>query len=105
MKAMAIYLVIHVPKEPSTGGDDDTHPPTRLEDMARDLGNESSDPRWLKTWSPDLHDERLFTLWDAIDAQAILAAIERYGFLDDMTAQPLRVQEWGPADVLVSSDI
>ena len=97
---MANYLVVHTPKPAKDGDDAEVRPPTRLEDMARDLGGESSDPKWITTWSPDLHDERLFSLWNASDAKSILEAIEKYGFLDDMEAQPLRVQEWGPADVL-----
>ena len=93
---MALYLVVHTPK------DDDDHtirPPTRLLDLAR-ASTGGSSPRWLKTWSPDLLDDRVFSLWEARDAAEIRAALERFGFLDHMTAQPLRVREWGPADVL-----
>jgi hypothetical protein len=97
---MATYLVVHTPKTPGEADDADVRPPTQLEEMARDLGAESADPRWITTWSPDLHDDRLFSLWNASDAKSILGAIEKYGFLDDMEAQPVRVQEWGPHDVL-----
>jgi hypothetical protein len=100
---MATYLVVHTPKtQEERDSETEVRPPTRLEDMAKELGPEGSNPQWVKTWSPDLHDERLFSLWIAEDAQSILAAIETYGFMDDLTAQPLRVQEWGPSEVLDS---
>jgi hypothetical protein len=97
---MAKYLVVHTPKESAKAEEGEVRPPTRLEEMARDLGSESSNPKWVTAWSPDLHDDRLFSLWEASDAKSILEAVEKYGFLDDMAAQPLRVQEWGPSDVL-----
>jgi hypothetical protein len=97
---MATYLVVHTPKANGEADEADVRPPTQLEAMARELGLESADPRWITTWSPDLHDDRLFSLWNASDAKSILDAIEKYGFLDDMEAQPVRVQEWGPGDVL-----
>jgi hypothetical protein len=100
---MAMYLVVHTPKtDEERDAETDVRPPTRLAEMARELGPDNSNPCWLKTWSPDLHDDRLFSLWRADDADSILNAIETYGFLDEMTAQPLRVQEWGPAEVLES---
>jgi hypothetical protein len=61
-------------------------------------------PRWLRTWSPDLHDDRIFTLWDAENADEVRSALEEYGFLDDMNATPLRVREWGPDDVLAAPE-
>jgi hypothetical protein len=93
---MALYLVIHTPVE---DGAERALAPSRLADLARDSG-EGASPRWLKTWSPDLHDDRIFSLWEARDAREITAALEQYGFLNDRIAQPLRVHEWGPADVL-----
>ena len=102
---MATYLVVHTPKtEEEIEAESVVRPPTRLEDLARDHGTETANPRWIKTWSPDLHDERLFSLWDAIDAQAINSTIETYGFLDHMTSHPVRVQEWGPDEVLTSGE-
>lgn len=59
-------------------------------------------PRWIKTWTPDLNDDRLFSLWEALNAAEILEALEAFGFLDDMTAQALNVREWGPEDVLAA---
>ena len=95
---MALYLVIHTPREEDGGA----QAPTRLADLARDSSDEAATPRWLKAWSPDLHDDRIFSLWKADDAATITAALTRYGFLDHMDAQPLRVEEWGPAEVLAA---
>jgi hypothetical protein len=99
---MATYLVIHSPKESAKAEEAEARPPTRLVDLARDHGGDGAQPQWIKTWSPDLHDDRLFSLWDSTDAESILKTIEAFGFLDDMTAHPVRVQEWGPATVLES---
>lgn len=96
---MALYLVVHSPVDPD---DTSIFPPSRLLDMARDLGAEGATPRWLKAWSPDLNDDRIFTLWDAEDAAQIGTALDQYGFLSHMAARPLRVQEWGPEDVITA---
>lgn len=93
---MPRYLVIHSPDEEQERL---VHPPTRLAEMARTHGVASAQPRWLRTWSPDLHDDRLFTLWDSVNADAILTTIKEFGFLDHMRSQPIAVQEWGPEDV------
>jgi hypothetical protein len=93
------YLAIHTPTE----ADDATvRKPTDMVGLAREAGGETASPRWLRTWSPDLHDDRIFTLWDARDAAEITATLQRFGFLDHMEVQALRVQEWGPADVLTA---
>lgn len=94
---MALYLVVH---SPTDGPGDAVRPPTRLRNLAENSVAEGATPRWLKTWSPDLHDDRIFTLWEARDAAEVRAALTEFGFLDDMDAMPLRVREWGPADVL-----
>ncbi|MGI9253669.1 MAG: hypothetical protein ACR2J8_07975, partial [Thermomicrobiales bacterium] len=60
--------------------------------------------KWLRTWSPDLHDDRIVSMWEAESAAHIEAALERYHFLDDMDATPIRVREWGPEDVLAAAD-
>ncbi len=96
---MALYLVVHTPRELPEAG---VRPPTKLRDLADASRGDGRMPRWLKTWSPDLHDDRLFTLWEAASADEIRAALEEFGFLDDMDAAPLRVREWGPDDVLAS---
>lgn len=94
---MALYLVVHSPKDEP---DDTVRAPSRLAELAQISSSSDASPRWLKTWSPDLHDDRIFSLWEARDAASIKATLERFGFLDDMIAEPLRVQEWGPEDVL-----
>lgn len=94
---MALYLVVHTPAEEDEGA---ARGPSRLLDLARKHGPDDARPRWIRTWSPDLHDERIFSLWEAQDAESILLVLTAFGFLDHMAAKPLRVQEWGPEDIL-----
>ncbi len=94
---MALYLVVHAPIHAEG---DSVRPPTRLRELAEASAPGRPSPRWLKSWSPDLHDDRIFTLWDAQSADEVRSALAEYGFLDDMDATPLRVREWGPEDVL-----
>ncbi|MDP9366013.1 MAG: hypothetical protein M3Q10_17650 [Chloroflexota bacterium] len=96
---MALYLVVHTPR-PAAG--DELRAPSRLSDLARASSEGEASPRWLRAWSPDLHDDRIFSLWEARNGEEIRGALERFGFLDDMTAEPLRVREWGPAEVLAA---
>jgi hypothetical protein len=96
---LARYLVVHSPIDPD---DPVIREPTNMVALAREAGAAGASPRWLRTWSPDLHDDRIFTLWEAEDADAIQTALRRYGFLDHMEVQALRVQEWGPDDVLAA---
>lgn len=93
---MALYMVIHTPNEDD---DEAVHPPSRMLELAQDHGSEDSKPRWVKAWSPDLHDDRLFSLWDAESADAIIQIVRAYGFLDNMDLHPIQVREWGPDDV------
>ena len=93
---MALYMVVHTPHEDEG---EVVRPPSRMLELAQDHGVEGSVPRWFKTWSPDLHDDRLFSLWDAESADAIIQAIRAYGFLDNMDLHPIQVREWGPDDV------
>ena len=97
---MAYYLVVHTPSESEA---ESVRPPTRLRELAEASTQEARSPRWLKTWSPDLHDDRIFTLWDAENADQVRSALAEFGFLDDMEATPLRVREWGPDDVLAAA--
>lgn len=94
---MAIYFVVHCPRTDEDGA---VRPPSRLRELAQASGNEGEMPRWLKAWSPDLHDDRIFTLWEARSAEEVRGALEEFGFLDDMDSTPVRVREWGPEDVL-----
>lgn len=93
---MALYLVIHEPIDPDA---ETALPPTRLRELAEQHGVDGATPRWLRTYSPDLHDERVFTMWDATNAAEVLKTIETFGFLNDMTATSIQVNEWGPEDV------
>ena len=96
---MALYLVVHTPVDPD---DESVHPPSRLLELAQNHGEVGARPRWLRAWSPDLHDDRIFTLWEAESSSEIGRALDAYGFLNQMTAQALQVREWGPADVLAA---
>lgn len=96
---MALYLVIHSPREEEG---EEALPPTRMLDMARDLGRPGASPRWITTYSPDLHDDRIFSMWDAPNADTIVQALDDYGFLNHMEVQALRVEEWGPEDVIAA---
>ena len=98
---MALYMVIHTPHEED---DETVHPPSRMREVAQDHGAEGSNPRWVKAWSPDLHDDRLFSLWDAESADAIIQTVRAYGFLDNMDLHPIQVREWGPDDVQNAHD-
>jgi len=98
---LAHYLVVHTPTERAV---ESVRPPTRLIELAEVSTSHDRSPRWLKTWSPDLHDDRIFTLWDAENAEEVRSALAEFGFLDDMDATPLRVREWGPEDVLAAPE-
>jgi hypothetical protein len=98
---MATYLVIHTPVEEAEG-DAGPQKPSDMVGLARVATAPRANPRWIKTFSPDLHDDRFFTLWEADNAAEIQAILERFGFLNHMTTQPIRVQEWGPVDILAS---
>jgi hypothetical protein len=95
------YLVVHTPNEREL---ESVRPPTRLRELAEASMSDDRLPRWVKTWSPDLHDDRIFTLWDAENADEVRSALAEFGFLDDMDATPLRVREWGPEDVLAAPE-
>lgn len=97
---MATYLVIH---NPDPDRENEAGKPSDMVGMARFATAARANPRWIKTWSPDLHDERIFTLWEAENAAEIQAVLDRFGFLHEMTALPIRVQEWGPVDVLAAA--
>ncbi len=99
---MARYLVIHSPREDSDSGE--VQAPTRMVDLARQAGAEDANPRWVETYDTDMSDDRVFTIWDADDPADILAAMDNYGFLNHMESKPIRIERWGPADVLVNAE-
>jgi len=95
---LARYLVDHTPRpEEETA----VRPPSRMAELAR-ASAAGATPRWLRTWSPDVHDDRIFSLWEAENAAQIQAALARYGFLNNMDALPLLVKEWGPDEILAA---
>lgn len=98
---MTTYLVIHTPIE---SDDSDVKPPTDLAGLAASHGGIDAKPRWIKAWSPDLSDDRIFSLWDAANAGEIVLVLERFGFLDEMDYSAIPVHEWGPDDILDAHD-
>ncbi len=94
---MTTYLVIHTPIETDEA---DVKPPTDLFGLATAHGMEGANPRWLKAWSPDLTDDRIFSLWDARNAGEIVLVLERYDFLDQLGYEAIPVHEWGPEEIL-----
>lgn len=94
---MALYLAVHTPIE---ADDESVQQPTDLHGLALKAGDKLASPRWLKAWSPDLHDDRIFTLWDSDDADSIVSTLKRFGFLDNMETKAFHVVEWGPDTVL-----
>jgi hypothetical protein len=99
---VALYLVVHTPAEDQES-ERGVRSPTRLRELAEASTQSGEGPRWIKAWSPDLHDDRIFTLWDAESAESITSTLASYGFLDDYGAKAMRVREWGPNDVLAES--
>ena len=94
---MAIYLVEHIPVE----FEGDSIPqPTDLEGLARHSVTATHGARWLTTFSPGLHDERHFSLWEAPGVDEIRAVMAKFGFLSDGVVKAFVVRQWGPEDVL-----
>jgi hypothetical protein len=98
---MTRYMVIH---EMNEGSEDHSRPPTRLKELARDLGHDGAQPQWLSTYTPDLNEDRMVSMWEAVNAEQVRTAIETYGFLDHLTPKVFAVREWGPEDVLAAED-
>ena len=96
---MARYLVIHTP----TAELESAARPTDLIGLATRSLNETMGASWVRTWSPDLHDNRQFTLWNADNAAEIRAMMEAYGFFSEAAAEIFRVNDWGPADVIAGA--
>ncbi len=98
---MTRYMVVHSPNERS---EEHTHPPTRLKEMAEELGKDESVPRWISTIATDLTDERIFSMWEAPTADSVTRAIEEYGFLVHLDPKVFAIREWGPREVLEASE-
>jgi hypothetical protein len=98
---MALYMVEHLPRETE---DDSVSSPTDLVGLARHSVETSHGARWLSTFSPDLHDDRYFSIWEAASAAEIEAVMERFGFLNDSEIKAFVVRQWGPDDVIAEHD-
>ena len=98
---MTRYMVIHTPTEEL---EEHTNPPTRLQEMAQKLGKDGSVPQWVTTFSPDLNDDRIISIWEAPDADTVRAALADFGFLDHLEPKVFGVREWGPQDVLDAAE-
>ena len=99
---MTTYLVIHTPIESDESAESDVKPPTDLAGLAAAHGKDEANPRWIKAWSPDLSDDRIFSLWDAKNAGEIVLVLKRFGFLDQMDYAAIPVHEWGPDEILAA---
>lgn len=94
-KGLARYLAIHHPRAETV---DEHVRPTDLLGLARSTG----DARWLETYTPDLHDDRHVSLWEAESAEDVRIAMEEFHFFVESETAVFRVHEWGPDDVLAS---
>jgi hypothetical protein len=97
---MSLYLVEHIPH----GNDETVSRPTDLIGLARHAGDTRHGARWLSTFTPDLHDDRHFSLWEASTAAEIEAVMTAFGFLDDWDIKAFVVRQWGPEDVIAEHD-
>ena len=97
---MPLYMAVHTP--PADTEAEAAETPTDLHGLALEAGDVNASPRWIKAFSPDLHDDRLFTIWESDDAESIRTAMALYGFLQSMETKVFQVTEWGPDDVLTT---
>jgi hypothetical protein len=97
---MALYLVETIPAVHDEIEDVPLQAPTDLAGLADHSVNAAHGARWVMTLSPDLHDDRQFSLWEAPDADEIRQVMERFGFLHEGTVNIVAVRQWGPDDVL-----
>jgi hypothetical protein len=96
---MPLYLVEYTPL-PDEVTEASVPPPTDLEGLARHAIDTAHGARWLTTYSPDLHDDRQFSLWEAPDAESIQDVMARFGFLTNGIVKAFVVRQWGPEDVI-----
>jgi hypothetical protein len=97
---MPLYMAVHTPPETEDGST--VHTPTDLHGLALEAGDVHANPRWIRTYSPDLHDDRIFTIWEAENAESIRSAMKLYSFLLEMETKVFQVTEWGPDHVLTT---
>jgi hypothetical protein len=98
---MALYLVEHLPREQA---DDAVSTPTDLIGLARYSVAAKHGARWLSAFSPDLHDDRYFSIWEAANASEIQTVMEKFGFLSESEIKAFVVRQWGPDDVIAEHD-
>jgi hypothetical protein len=96
---MALYLVEYTPL-PDQQAELSVPAATDLPGLARHALETAHGARWLTTFSPDLHDDRQFSLWEAPDAESIQTVMSRFGFLSDGLVKAFAVRQWGPEDVI-----
>ena len=72
--------------------------PSRPADLLG-LARSSGAARWVRTFTPDLHDDRHVSLWDSETAEDVRAAMEEFHFFVEAETAVFRVREWGPDDV------
>jgi len=98
---MTLYLVEHVPRD-----DDGDAPgsPTDLVGLARYSIDARHGARWISTFSPDLRDDRHFSIWEAETAVEIEGVMERFGFLAESTIKVFGIRQWGPEDVIAEHE-
>lgn len=94
-----LYLVETIPV-PDVDGGELVAPPSDLPGLAAYSAAATRGARWLTTFSPDLHDDRHFSLWEAQDADEVRQVMARFGFLSDGIVRIFAVRQWGPEDVL-----
>ena len=99
-QSMPLYMAVHAPQNAEET--ETVHKPTDLHGLALEAGDVNASPRWIKAYSPDLHDDRIFTLWESDDAESIRQAMKTFGFLQEMETTVFQVTEWGPDDVLTT---
>jgi hypothetical protein len=97
---VALYLVETIPDSHEEIEDVPVQSPADLPGLAQYSVDATHGARWLTTFSPDLHDDRHFSLWEAPDADDIRSVMERFGFLHEGTIKMFMVRQWGPEDVL-----
>lgn len=95
---MALYLAVHSPRE-----SDPVSPtgPADLTGLAK--AGRVGGARWIRSYSPDLHDDRYVSLWEADTADDVRVAMERFRFFVECDSAVFAVREWGPEDVLAAT--
>ncbi|HQY29734.1 MAG TPA: hypothetical protein PK691_00505 [Thermomicrobiales bacterium] len=97
---MGLYLVETIPSEHEDLDNVPVQSPSDLRGLAEYSAATNHGARWLTTFSPDLNDDRHFSIWESPDADEIRSLMDRFGFLHEGTVRIVQVRQWGPSDVL-----